>query len=59
VLLETIQPICSRENRCNWTARTSAADNDWFGVTYGNGGFVSVASTGTGDQAMTMSWQSQ
>ena len=36
-----------------WTSRTSASDNDWFGVTYGNGLFVAVASSGTGNRVMT------
>ncbi len=36
-----------------WTARTSAADNDWQSVTYGNGLFVAVASSGTGNRVMT------
>jgi predicted RecA/RadA family phage recombinase len=36
-----------------WTIRTSAADNDWSAVTYGNGLFVAVASTGTGNRVMT------
>jgi hypothetical protein len=30
-----------------WTSRTSAADNGWFGITYGKGLFVAVAVTGT------------
>jgi hypothetical protein len=37
----------------SWTLRTSAADNDWRSVTYGNGLFVAVATTGTGDRVMT------
>jgi len=37
----------------NWTLRTSAADNNWLGVTYGNGLFVAVANTGTGNRVMT------
>jgi predicted RecA/RadA family phage recombinase len=37
----------------NWTIRTSAADNDWRAVTYGNGLFVAVARTGTGNRVMT------
>ncbi|MFM9052546.1 MAG: fibronectin type III domain-containing protein, partial [Bacteroidota bacterium] len=37
----------------NWTTRTSAADNAWSSVTYGNGLFVAVASTGTGNRVMT------
>ncbi len=36
-----------------WTARTSAADNNWYSVTYGNGLFVAVASSGTGNRVMT------
>jgi len=34
-----------------WTSRTSAADNSWNSVTYGNGVFVAVSDTGT-QQAM-------
>ena len=37
----------------NWTARTSTADIGWYGVTYGNGIFVSVAASGTGNGVMT------
>ena len=37
----------------NWTSRTSAADNAWWGVAYGNGLFVSVGLTGTGNRVMT------
>ncbi len=37
----------------NWTSRTSAADNQWNSVTYGNGLFVAVASSGTGNRVMT------
>ncbi len=37
----------------DWTSRTSAADNDWYSVTYGNGLFVAVAGSGTGNQVMT------
>jgi hypothetical protein len=36
-----------------WTSRTSAADNNWNGITYGNGLFVAVALTGTGNRVMT------
>ena len=36
-----------------WTLRTSAADNYWSSVTYGNGLFVAVAFSGTGDGVMT------
>jgi len=37
----------------NWTSRTSAADNTWYGVTYGNNLFVAVASSGSGNRVMT------
>ena len=37
----------------NWTSRTSAADNYWRGVTYGNGLFVAVAYSGIGNRVMT------
>ena len=36
-----------------WTAQTSAADNAWRSVTYGNGLFVAVSSSGTGNRVMT------
>ena len=36
----------------DWTARTSAADNIWESVSYGNGLFVAVSSNGT-DRVMT------
>ena len=37
----------------DWTSRTSAADNNWYSVTYGNGLFVAVAGSGAGDRVMT------
>ena len=37
----------------NWTIRTSAADNGWISVAYGNGLFVAVASTGAANRVMT------
>jgi len=36
-----------------WNSRESAADNFWYSVTYGNGTFVAVAGTGTGNRVMT------
>ena len=36
-----------------WTSRTSAVDNDWLAVTYGNGLFVAVSFSGTGNRVMT------
>ncbi|MEI6810961.1 MAG: peptidoglycan-binding protein, partial [Candidatus Nomurabacteria bacterium] len=37
----------------SWTTRTSASNNDWQSVTYGNGMFVAVSNTGTGDRIMS------
>jgi surface protein len=37
----------------NWTLRTSAADNNWGSVAYGNGLWVAVAQSGTGNRVMT------
>ena len=36
-----------------WTSRTAATDNEWSSVTYGNGIFVAVAISGTGNRVMT------
>lgn len=36
-----------------WTSRTSAADNEWRDVVYGNGTFVAVSVTGSGNRVMT------
>jgi hypothetical protein len=37
----------------NWTARTPASSNQWQSIAYGNGLFVAVANTGTGNRVMT------
>jgi hypothetical protein len=36
-----------------WTTRTSAADNNWYSVTWGNNLFVATSTSGTGDRVMT------
>ncbi|EEC46036.1 predicted protein [Phaeodactylum tricornutum CCAP 1055/1] len=36
-----------------WTIQSSAANNNWTAVIYGNGTFVAVAATGIGDRVMT------
>ena len=36
-----------------WTLQNSASDNNWTSVTYGNGLFVAVANSGTGNRVMT------
>jgi hypothetical protein len=52
-LAATLLPSPSTEFGANWMARTSAADNSWRSVTYGNGLFVAVANSGTGNRVMT------
>jgi hypothetical protein len=46
-----------------WTSRTPATGNNWMGVTYGNGTFVAVSYSGTGNRVMTspdgINWTSQ
>ena len=46
-----------------FTIRTSAADNNWYGITYGNGLFVAVSTSGTGNRVMTsldgIEWESR
>jgi len=37
----------------HWIIRVSAADNNWRSVAYGNGLFVAVAYSGTGNRVMT------
>jgi hypothetical protein len=49
--LEVIGNIVSKGT--SWTNRTSAADYRWRSVTYGNGLFVAVSDTGTGNRVMT------
>jgi hypothetical protein len=39
-----------------WSQRTSAADNYWYGVTYGNGLFVAVASNGVMTSSDAITW---
>ncbi len=37
----------------SWTSRTSAADNQWGSIAYGNGLFVAMAASGVGNRVMT------
>jgi len=48
-----ISPAATANGGEIWTIQTSAADNEWFSVAYGNGLFVAVAITGTGNRVMT------
>ena len=43
----------AKNDGVTWTSRTSAVDNNWSSVTYGNGLFVAVSTTGTGNRVMT------
>ncbi|MBI1834119.1 MAG: hypothetical protein HYR90_04840, partial [Candidatus Andersenbacteria bacterium] len=49
--LEVVGNIISKGT--SWTSRTSAADNNWNAITYGNGLFVATANTGIGNRVMT------
>ncbi len=55
IVIATIHPNMGMAQGAGtiWTSRTSAADNSWNSVTYGNGLFVAVATTGTGNRVMT------
>ena len=53
LILLLIGMVLPATAQTTWTSRTSAADNQWFGVTYGNGLFVAVAASGTGNRVMT------
>ena len=50
-----LTPATSIDPGIVWTSRSSAADNSWFSVTYGNGIFVAVAYSGSGNRVMTSS----
>lgn len=39
--------------RASWTARTAAAANTWKSITWGNGLFVAVSTSGAGNRVMT------
>ena len=58
-----ISPAATANGGDIWTSRSSAADNDWYSVTYGNGLFVAVAGSGTGNRVMTspdgITWSSR
>ena len=53
LVFTSVQPVSADPSpSLVWTARTAAAGDAWFSVTYGNGMFVAVAPWGT-DQVMT------
>jgi hypothetical protein len=45
--------LLSAPDVTSWSTSTSAADNNWRSVTYGNGLFVAVSNGGTGNRVMT------
>jgi hypothetical protein len=49
----TLTPTNSTDPGITWSTRTSAADNEWRSIAYGNGVFVAVATTGSGNRVMT------
>jgi hypothetical protein len=49
---QTTIPETDSTDGINWTSRT-VPTNDWLSVTYGNGRFVAVASSGSGNRVMT------
>ena len=59
--IDELNGTCTTNSRmCTWTdfvTGNSATDNQWFGITYGNGLFVAVAYDGTGNGAMVAKWQ--
>jgi hypothetical protein len=50
-LLVVVSP--ARADGIEWTIRTSAADNRWLSVAYGDGLWVAVAESGEGNRVMT------
>jgi len=50
----TLIPLLSIDDRgTTWVSRTASIANNWRCVTYGNGLFVAVAASGTGNRVMT------
>ncbi len=48
-----ISPAATANGGHIWTSRSAAANNSWNSVTYGNGLFVAVSFSGTGNRVMT------
>ena len=49
----TSRVMTSDDNGTTWTYRTAAQDYKWESVTYGDGVWVAVSSSGTGNRVMT------
>ena len=48
-----ISPTATANGGQIWTAQSAATRTNWNSVTYGNGLFVAVSNTGTGNRVMT------
>ena len=63
VAVSTSGQVMTSADATSWTSRTSAANNQWRSLVYGNGLFVAVSDNGTGNRVMTSpngtSWTSQ
>jgi Secretion system C-terminal sorting domain len=44
---------CEAQTGITWNIQSSASDNNWSDVTYGNGLFVAVSGSGSGNRVMT------
>lgn len=53
VMLDQPRSVIAADPGIDWTSRSSAADNSWLSVAYGEGLFVAVASSGGGNRVMT------
>jgi len=51
----TIGTLTAVEDGIPWTSGETAASNNWTSVSYGNGVYMSVSSSGTGDRTMSSS----
>ncbi len=60
---QTSASVTATIKKLIWTNGNSASDNNWQSVAYGNGLFVAVAITGTGNRVMTspdgLTWTSR
>ena len=50
---ETSTALGRRDTGRTWAVQQSVADNQWYSVVYGNGLFVAVANSGSGNRVMT------
>lgn len=53
LIIDNESPILETDIGVTWTSRTPAANLSWQSITFGNGLFVAVSSSGTGNRVMT------